>query len=65
MSEDMTEVLRRRFGRNHADPCHRPEVLTCSLWECQRAGYCQFNLQQTLGTGIVVTLPQPPSSNGE
>jgi hypothetical protein len=34
-------IVHRRFGRDHSKPCNRPNVLTCALWECQRANECQ------------------------
>lgn len=36
------EVVRRHFGRNHDKPCKRPSVLTCALWECQKANECRW-----------------------
>lgn len=35
------KILARRFGRDHDKPCRRSKVLTCALWECQRANQCQ------------------------
>lgn len=50
----LNEIVNRRFGRNHEQPCDRPEVLTCALWECQKAGCCQAHKREPLGTGAQV-----------
>ncbi|QFT31833.1 hypothetical protein FIV00_15175 [Labrenzia sp. THAF82] len=51
---DWNEVVWRRFGRRHEKPCLRPEVLTCALWECQKAGCCQAEKSMSLGTGAQI-----------
>lgn len=38
----LDEIISRRFGPNHDKPCERPEILMCSLWECQRRNQCQY-----------------------
>lgn len=35
------EIVRRRFGRDHARKCVRPNVLTCSLYACQIRNRCK------------------------
>jgi hypothetical protein len=40
-AKQASEIVNRRFGRDHDKPCKRPEVLTCAQWECQQAGECQ------------------------
>lgn len=35
------EIVRRRFGRDHEQPCNDPNVTTCARWACQAAGCCQ------------------------
>lgn len=39
---DLDEIVRRRFGRDHAAPCKRPDVLTCALSQCQHANECRY-----------------------
>lgn len=41
--EQETEIARRRFGRDHGDPCIKADCITCALWQCQVAGECQWN----------------------
>ena len=36
------DIVKRRFGSRHEKPCSRPSVLTCALWECQKAGECRL-----------------------
>ena len=36
-------IVWRRFGRNHDKPCKRPDILTCALWECQKANECRVD----------------------
>lgn len=38
---DKKDIVKRRFGSLHDKPCNRPNVLTCALWECQKADTCQ------------------------
>jgi hypothetical protein len=40
-SSDPDHVIRRKFGRLHETPCADPNVLTCSLWQCQQANRCK------------------------
>lgn len=44
------EAVWRRFGSRHENPCKRPEVLTCAMWECQYANQCQWS--EKAGTQI-------------
>ncbi len=37
-----SSIARRRFGNRHDEPCRGCGVMTCSLWRCQVAGYCQL-----------------------
>jgi hypothetical protein len=41
MATETSEIVSRRFGRDHEKPCKRPDVLTCAMWPCQSAGECQ------------------------
>lgn len=41
--ERMDEIVMRRFGSDHDKPCSRPEVITCSLWDCQVRDRCQYD----------------------
>lgn len=43
------EIVRRRFGRNHAAPCNRPSVITCARWTCQKANRCQAPVEMDHG----------------
>lgn len=36
------EITSRRFGSLHEQPCKQGNVLTCALWECQKANECQY-----------------------
>lgn len=35
-------IVHRRFGRAHENPCRRPTIITCALWECQSANDCRM-----------------------
>jgi hypothetical protein len=39
----MDDTVWRRFGRDHDKPCKRPTVLTCAMWECQKANHCRWS----------------------
>ena len=41
-TEEECQIVRRRFGSEHGDPCERKGVLTCAMWQCQVAGECQW-----------------------
>jgi hypothetical protein len=51
----LNEILQRRFGSLHAAPCQDPNVLTCTLFGCQSARYCQKGNASGTGTQIVHT----------
>ncbi len=36
------DVVQRRFGSHHSEPCRDPSVTTCALWECQIKGRCRL-----------------------
>ena len=40
---ELTEIVRRRFGRDHALKCERPEIITCAQWDCQVANVCRHH----------------------
>lgn len=43
-SDPDAEIVQRRFGKEHDRPCHRPNVLTCAMPECQYANACQHGV---------------------
>jgi hypothetical protein len=49
--DDERAIARRRFGREHGDPCIEPRTMTCALWECQIAGECQWAVTLTAAKG--------------
>lgn len=49
----LNEIIQRRFGSLHATPCKDPNVLTCTMFGCQSAGYCQKGEVSGTGTQIV------------
>ncbi|MGY4622000.1 hypothetical protein ACVWZ4_007227 [Bradyrhizobium sp. USDA 4472] len=38
---ELDKIVSRRFGSRHEKPCNNPNVLTCAVWECQKADCCQ------------------------
>jgi hypothetical protein len=50
----------RRFGRNHDKPCKRPEILTCAMWECQKADKCRWNHRREK-----LPMPHDDAMNGD
>ena len=38
------EIYMRRFGRNFTDPCKRPAVIECAMWECQVGNACAWDV---------------------
>jgi len=53
MTPTIKEIIQRRFGSRHDLPCNNPNVLTCAMWECQKAGSCQNG--RPIGTGTQTT----------
>lgn len=37
-----SEIVRRRFGSAHEQPCNDPSMITCAKWECQIKGECRL-----------------------
>lgn len=42
------EIVWRRFGRDHENPCNNPNVTTCALWQCQVANACQLAVAKSV-----------------
>lgn len=42
------EIVKRRFGRDHTEPCGDPTTITCAKWECQKRNRCKHLALVTL-----------------
>lgn len=39
-SNQLKEILSRKFGSRHEKPCDYPEMVECTHFECQEADKC-------------------------